>query len=361
MSGSSVFKQAITEIAREKAKFRKSPPPSHLEEMPYRDEVRGKKPEEKLLPISPPLKEMSSTRMSSVEPSYASVQTLPSSAAFPWKDFRPMGEPKKKKPRSVNTVTLFVIARKMIGAEWKKAKGNTKSSSQIQMEKLEREAKQYRLIEDEQRREQEKAQLKYDKYKKDLEKILFDVADKLMEEQDEMNLEKANKVVENNFGNVGRLYNLDWKDNGLDVWIEPWDEKWARQKRGITTPSLFHLRMNDKLQIDSIKVVEEKEVVLKQQKKRIERELGTSMEKEETRGLRDDEISKLVEKKLNDIGRVIFLKRLQDDRWISSLEPWEEIRQRNISGSTDPVGTTQIEVNYSREKGRFSFVPYTKK
>jgi len=245
----------------------------------------------------------------------------------------------------------------MIAQEWRRALGVKKRDRRL--DQLEQEAAFWKDGREEEKRKQDQATLKFEKYKKDLEKPLRDIGVKMVAEKDDMNLEKANKLVEDAFGNVGKVYNLDWKENGLDIWIEPWEEKWARRKRGEKHPVIFYLRMNDRLEIDSINLVEDKEIIISQKKKMMERELDSSVDKEEIYGLDDEEISQLLEKKLSEMGRVIDLRRLQDNRWIATIEPWEEIRQLNIKGTEGPVTRTQIEINCS--EGKFSFVPQTGK
>lgn len=361
MSETSIRKQALTEIAREKSRFydKKSPSPGFSREIPFRQEVSKNEPEIEEIPSKERTPALSSP---SEESSYGqfNVHKIPTQREFPWKEFSPLGEPKKEqKVKHLNTVTIFLMAKKLINREWRKAKGIKKKD--YRLEQLHREAAAWEAIQEERKREQEQAAMKFEKYKKDLEKLIRDIGAKMVAEKDDMNLEKANKIAEDTFGNVGKVYNLDWKDNGLDVWIEPWDEKWARQKRGDNNPVIFYLRMNDRLEIDSIKLVEDKEIVISQKKKMMERDLESSMDKEEIYGMDDEEINQLLENKLNKKGRVTELRRLQDNKWIASIEPWGEIRQSNLKGSTEPVATTQIEVNYSKEKGKFSFVPHTRK
>lgn len=364
MSGTSIRKLALTEMAKEKARAygKESPSSGSIREIPSRQDVKKNEPDieeiaskEKIPTISPPFKEIPSE-----ESSYGqfNVHKIPTQREFPWKEYNPLGEPKKKqKVKSLNTVTIFLMAKKMINREWRKAKGVKKKD--YRLEQLEREAAAWRAIQEEDKREKEQATLKFEKYKKDLEKLLHDIGEKMVAQKDDMNLEKANKIVEDAFGNVGKIYNLDWKENRLYVWIEPWDEKWARQKRGDNRPVIFYLRMNDRLEIDSINVVEDKDIIISQKKKMMERELESSIDKEEITGMDNEEISQLLEKKLNEKGRVIELRRLQDNRWIASIEPWEEIRKLNIKGTEGPVASTQIDINYLR--GRFSFEPHTGK
>ena len=364
MSETSIRKQALKEMAREKARVfdKESPSPGSLQEIPSRQEVKKNEPDieeiaskEKMPTISPPFKEISLE-----ESSYGqfNVHKIPASQEFPWKDYNPLGEPKKKqKVKTLNTVTIFLMAKKMINHEWKKAKGIKKRDHRL--EQLEREAAAWKAIQEEDKREKEQAVMKFEKYKKDLEKLLHDISEKVVAQKDDMNLEKANKIVEDSFGNVGKVYDIDWKDKGLDVWIEPWEEKWARQKRGDKNPVIFYLRMNDRLGIDSINVVEDKDIIISRKKKMMERELESSIDKEEITGMDNEEISQLLEKKLNEKGRVVELRRLQDNRWIASIEPWDEIRQRNIKGTESAVPSTQIDINYLR--GRFSFEPHSGK
>lgn len=364
MSETSIRKQALTEIAREKARVydKKSPSPDFSREIPFRQEVSKNTQEIEEIPSKERTPALSSPteEIPSEESSYGqfNVHKIPTQREFPWKEYSPLGEPKKKqKVKTLNTVTIFLMAKKLINQEWKKAKGVKKKD--YRLEQLEREAAAWNSIKEEKKREREQATLKFEKYKKDLQNIIRDVVEKMAAEKDDMNLEKANKIVEDTFGNVGKVYNLDWKDKGLDVWIEPWDEKWARQKRGESHPVIFYLRMNDRLEIDSIKLVEDKEIITGQKKKMMERDLESSIDREEIYGMDKEEISQLLEEKLNEKGRVIELRRLQDNRWIASIEPWEEIRKRNLKGVEGPVASAKIEINYL--KGKLSFVPHTGK
>lgn len=364
MSGTSIRKKALKEIAREKAlsygkrsasfgSFREIPSQQKTEESEAEIEELSSK--EGTLNVSPPIGEKIVEEPSS---SQFNTHGIPSFSGFSWQQYRPWGESKKKeKPRSVNTATIWCAAKKMIAREWRKAVGIKKRDRRF--DQLEHEATVWAERKEEEKRKQQQAKLKLEKYKKDLEKPLQLIGDKITEEKNNITLERANKLVEDAFEDVGKVYNLDWKDTVLDVWIEPWEEKRTRQKGGAAHPVIIFFRINNQLEIDSIKFIEDEEVVV-QKKRMMERDLESSIDKEEILLKSEEEISKLLENKLSEMGRVIDLKKFQDNRWIASIEPWEEVRQRNINrGGKGPVSRTQIEINCS--EGKFSFVPQARK
>lgn len=362
MSGTSIRKQALKEMARERARSygKKSTSFGSFQEIPFQQEAKENKSEIEELPSKEGISTIPTpTEENPVEESPTgqfNTHRIPSPSTFTWQQYSPWGETKKKeKPRYVNTVTIWCAAKKMIAQEWRRALGVKKRDRRL--DQLEQEAAVWGEKREEEKRKQQQAKLKFEKYKKDLEKPLRHIGDKMTEEKDDMNLEKANKLVVDAIGNLGKVYNLEWNENGLDVWIEPWEEKWARQKRGGAHPIVLCFRINDQLEIDSIKLIEDEEAIV-QKKKMMERELESSVDKEEIIRMDDEEISQLLEKKLNEMGRVMELRRLQDNRWIASVEPWEEIRERNIKGKS-PVTRTQIEINCS--EGKFSFVPQARR
>lgn len=364
MSGTSIRKQALKEMAREKAQFygKKSASFNSFKKIPSQQEVKDNEAEIEELPPKAGISTIPCPRQEKpVEESSISqfnIHTNPTLSAFTWQQYTPLGEAKKKdKPRSVNTATIWCAARKIIAQEWRRALGVKKRDHRF--DQLEQEAALWKEKREEKKRTQYQAKIKLEKYKKDLEKPLRLISDKITEEKDNITLEKANKLVENAFENLGKVYNLEWKDTLLDVWIEPWEEKRARQKREEAHPVIIYFRINNQLGIDFIKFIEDEDVVV-QKKKMMERELESSIDKAEIPLMDDEEISQLLEKKLSEMGRVIDLKRLQDNRWIASIEPWEEIRQRRIKREKkSPVARTQIEINCS--EGKFSFVPQTRK
>ncbi len=358
MSGSSIRKQALKEIAKEKARDygRKSPFFGSFREIPSQQETLENEPRiEEISTIPSPTEEIPAKESSAAQ---FNTHQIPSLSTFNWHQYNPWGETKKKeKPRSVNTATIWCAAKKMIAQEWRRAVGVKKRDRRL--DQLEQEAAVWKERREEEKRKQERARIIFEKYKKDLENPLHDISEKMVAQKDDMNLEKANKLIEDALGNLGKVYNLDWKDKGLDVWIEPWEEKWTRQKRGDKNPVIFCIRINDRLEIDSINLVEDKDIIISRKKKMMERDLEKSIDKEEIHGLDNEEISQLLEKKLNEKGRVIELRRLQDNKWLASIEPWDEIRQRNLKGTEGAVSSTQIEINFL--SGRFNFEPHTGK
>lgn len=362
MSGTSIRKQALKEIAREKARSygKRSPSFGSFQEIPSWQEAKEDEVDveelaskESILNVSPPIGEKIVE-----EPSSSQLDThrIPSFSGFTWQQFSPWGETKKKeKPRYINTVTIWCAAKKMIAQEWRRAVGVKKRDRRL--DQLEQEAAIWNERREEEEKKEQQAKLKLEKYKRDFEKPLRHIGKIMIEEKDNITLKRANKLVVDALGNVGKVYNLDWKDDGLDVWIEPWEEKWARQKRGGSHPAVCCFRINDHLEIDSVKLIEDEEAIV-QKKKMMERDLGSSIDKEEVVRMDDEEINLLLEKKLSEMGRVIDLKRFQDNRWIASIELWEEVRQRNIKGRGS-VARTQIEINCS--EGKFSFVPQARK
>jgi len=361
MSGSSIRKQALREMARERSLSygEKSPSFSSFREIPSQHEAKENKVEiEKLPPKEIKLNVSSPTADNPVEESSSSQFNVQTLSSFSLHQYKPLGESKKKEePRSVNTATLWCAARKMIAQEWRKARGVKKQDCRF--DRFEKEAASLKERREEEKRKQEQVKIRFEKYKKLLERPLSRIGNKITEEKDNITKENADKFIEDAFENVGRVYNLEWKDTAVDVWIEPWEEKRARQKRGGVHPVVVYFRINNRLGIDFIKFIEDEEVVV-QKKRMMERELESSIDKEEMASMSDEEVSQFLDKKLSEMGRVIDVRKFQDNRWIASIEPWEEIKKRRIKeGGKGPVARTQIEINCS--EGKFGFVPQTMK
>ena len=334
MSGTAVRREGMKEIAREKARMlgKVSPEPYSPEEDRKRgsseEQQEGKKlpPEEKPFfeQISPDEVDLGARRVDDT--------------SFSWTQFSPWRKEgkKKKAPRFLNTVTIWCTARKMIDREWRKAKGTPKKDRGLAV--LEQEAAQIAIVikerEEAEKIRQQEAEARFRKHKQKFEEALKTIGERMVEEKETLTSTKALRLIEDTMGGIGKVYNVEWRDDGCDVWIEPWEERWPRQKAGETLPVIYKLEINDKMEMASYDLVKDERIIKKQQERMLANQLEKSVDEPLHEPLEEDKqpsnIEASLEKRIDQIGRLIELKKQKENIWIASVEPWEEMRKRNI-------------------------------
>jgi len=253
-------------------------------------------------------------------------------SAFNWTQFAPwekgMG---KKKPKALNTTGIWLMARREIAQVWREAKGIKKRNPRI--DALEREAAMYGQKQEEERLRQEKARAEFEKQKANVDEVLKIVGKKILEEKDNLAAEKAVSLFEDAFGATGKVYNVDWREDGCDIWFEPWEQRWRRSNKA-KLPVIYNLKINDRLEVVSCDVIEDEKLIAEQQEVLLERQLqkgepGESLD-EEFLGVDEEDIKAGIEKKIEKVGRLVELKKLKENTWLATVELWDQMRIRNV-------------------------------
>lgn len=334
MSGTGVRREALKEIAREKARMlgkdsaRPYSPEEDRKREDYPEQQEGKKPfpEEK-------------TFFEQISPDKINLaERKTDDSSFSWMQYSPWRkEGKKKTPKLLNTATIWCMARRMIAQEWRRARGTKKKDRGL--DRLQREVAAWEERKVAEKIQQQEAQARFRKHKQKFEEALKTIGERMVEEKDNLTSTGALRLIEDAMGGIGKVYNVEWRNDGCDVWIEPWEEKWPRQKRGETLPVIYKLRINDNLEMVSYELVENKKIRREQKERVLVNQLEKSVLLEED----EQDIKASLKKRIDQIGRLIELKRQEENIWIAIVEPWEEMRKRNIERKgQEPVVTEAI-------------------
>ncbi len=259
-------------------------------------------------------------------------------SAFNWTQFAPWEKGGgKKRPKSLNTTGIWLMARKEIAQVWREAKGIKERNPRIDI--LEREAAMYGEKQEKERKRKEEAKAEFEKQRSKVDEVLKIISQKILEEKDNLTAEKAASLIEDAFGATGKVYDVQWREDRCDIWIEPWEKRWSRQDREL--PTIYKIDINDKLEMVSYDLVEDEEVRLKVKEQMLANQLDESPD-EEFLGS-DEDIEGTLEKKLADVGRFVELKRLDENAWVATVELWEQMKIRNIERKGEgPIETEAI-------------------
>ena len=262
-------------------------------------------------------------------------------SAFNWIQFAPWEKGGgKKRPKSLNTTGIWLMARREIAQVWREAKGIKERNPRVDI--LEREAAMYGEKQEEERRRKEEAKAEFEKQRSKVDEVLKIISQKILEEKDNLTAEKAASLIEDAFGATGKVYDVQWREDGCDIWIEPWEKRWSRQNREL--PTIYKIRINEGLEMVSYDLIEDEEVRLKVNEQMLANQLNQLDESpdEDLLGA-DEDIEGALEKKLADVGRLVELKRLDENAWVATVELWEQMRIRNIERKGEgPVETEAI-------------------
>ena len=328
MSDIDVRRQALREIAKEKSSIRGEVPSE-----PSLEEDREGQEQE--------AKELQEEGMSFKQASPEKIileKRREGDSTFPWTSFAPWKKEKKEKPMSLNTVTIWCMARKEIAQEWREARGVTKKDCRKEL--LEREAAMWQEKREEERRRQEEVKARFEKQRVKVDEALKIIGQKILEEKDNLTAEGAITIIEDAMGAIGKTYNVEWRRDGCDIWIEPWEERWSRQNRGL--PAIYKIGINDELKMASHDVIKGEDVRLKVKEEMLANQLEKPLD-EEPLGADEEDIKDALEKRTAEVGRLIEFKKMKENTWLTTVEPWEDMRIRNVERKGEgPIETESI-------------------
>lgn len=325
--GVSERRQVLREIAKERAKTESKDlsQPSIEEDKGQQQETEGGMPFEQISPEQLILE----GRMDVGD-------------SFSWTQFAPWGREKKKRVKPMNTATIWLMARKEIAREWREARG-TKPKRNPAIDLLEREAAMWGEKQEEKRTRQEEARAEFEQQKVKVDEVLKIIGQKILEEKDNLTTEKAMGLIEDAFGAAGKVYDVEWREDGCDICFEPWEERWPRQ-RGGEAPLIHRIRVDDKLEMVSYDLVEDDERGQKVKEVMLTNQLKESADEEPLAVDEDEEDIKIrIEKKIEKVGRLIELKKLKERTWLATVELWEAMKIRNVERKGEgPIETESI-------------------
>jgi len=335
MSEIAVRRQAVSErrqVLREIAKERASTEGKDLEE----DKAGGQQETKEIQEEGMPFEQFSPEKIFS--------ERGTDESGFSWSQFAPFKR-EKKRVKSLNTATIWLMARKEIAAVWREARGTPKKKNQ-QVERLEREAAVYWEKQEEEKRRQEEVKARFEEQKGKVTGALEIMGQRLLEQKDNLTTEKAGALIEDAFAPTGKIYSVDWREDGCNIRFEPWDERWRRSNRP-KLPVIYNLKINDRLEIVACDIIEDEKSVAEQQVALLERELqkkesGESLD-EEFLGVDEEDIKAGIEKKIEKVGRIIELKKLKEGAWLATVELWDQMKIRNVERKGEgPIVTESI-------------------
>ncbi|MEW6685011.1 MAG: hypothetical protein AB1393_02235 [Candidatus Edwardsbacteria bacterium] len=272
-----------------------------------------------------------------------------------WVQYKPWQkeEDGKKKQIPLNMATIVALRKKLIAAEWARALG--KRTQDTRLHDLEREAVVWKQRKEEEKRKKEEIRMRIEKHKEVLNEALIEFGERLKDQKDAADPKMASGLLEEVSENAGEVFDIEWQENRCLIWIEPWEEKKCRRISGFDIPIIYRVEIDENFQISSFEEVEDEEVI-----ESLREELLTKPLRESLRGIsfnidNEDEARQLLEDKFSEIGRLISLERTADG-WLATIEPWEEMRLRNVKRKgKPPIVTEEIEIGW--KDGKLEFVP----
>ncbi len=331
MSEVAVRRQAVSEriqVLREIAKERAGTEDKYLEE----DEGREQQETKEGMPFE------------QISPEKLLLERRDDDSAFNWTQFAPFKR-EKEKARSMNTATIWLMARKEIAAVWREARGTPKKKNP-KVELLEQEAAAYWEKQEEEKLRQEEVKARFEEQKVKVDGALQIMGERLLKEKDELTVKRAAGLIEEAFAPTGKIYNIDWREDGCDIWFEPWEERWRCSNKA-KLPAIYNLKINDRLEVVSCDVIEDEKSIAEQQVVLLEREIqkgesGESLD-EEFLGADEEDIKAGIEKKVEKVGRIIELKKLKEGAWLATVELWDQMKIRNVERKGEgPIVTESI-------------------
>lgn len=271
-----------------------------------------------------------------------------------WAQYKPWQkeEEKKKKQIPLNMATIVALRKKIIAKEWARALG--KRTQDTRFYDLEQEAAMWKQRREEAKRREEEISMRIARHKEVLSEALIEFGKRLRDKRDTTDPKELSALLEESLENAGEVFDIEWEENECLVWIEPWEEKKLRRFLGFDIPVIYRVKIDENLEISSYEKVEDEEVIESLKEEILTRPLKRSLEGVSFNIDNEKEAQQFLEDKLLDIGRLINLER-PEAGWLATIEPWEEMRLRNIKrrGKT-PIVTDEIEIGWKDGKLEFA-------
>ena len=247
----------------------------------------------------------------------------------------PKKEKEEVKPRTINTATVVAIRKKLMAQEWRRALGISRPDPRMVL--LDKEASQWKERREARERQEAEEKRRMEELRGQLQACLRVFRKKLYEVRHSLTPDIAVQLFEEAFDTLGQVVDLKWEKDGCRAVIEPWEEKKRRRREHLPEPILYELCIDQELNISSYeKIKDEKRRRAEEARYFLKPLTNVIREKSPQVGI------KVLEEGLSEAGRIVTLDQ-QGDRWKAVVEPWEEMRVRNIErGGHPPVVTYDL-------------------
>lgn len=122
---------------------------------------------------------------------------------------------------------------------------------------LEQEVVERKKNKEEKERRIEEEKKRIQRQNEMLQESLQIFGEKLLSAEGDTDAEFAVELFEKCLENTGEVMNVNWAGDGCDVWIEPWEEKKLRRRRGDNLPVVYRLKIGKQLDIISYERVDQ--------------------------------------------------------------------------------------------------------
>lgn len=276
---------------------------------------------------------------------------VPSDASIGWFQFNPWKkEEPKRKPR-LNMATIRMMGKRIMATEWARAIGKKRPDPRVNA--LEREARLFQEKREEAERRAAEQRQRAQRQMKRIARALQAFGRKLVEERVTTS-DRALELLEESLKSVGQVFEVNLNGEGCEAYLEPWEERRARNHRE-TRPVIYHLKIGDRLEVTSYEPASEK--VREALQGAMEAKRVRDFLSKERPGLREFD-SKAVEQAIGKTGRVIEVEQY-DGGWRALIEPWGEMRRRNIERKGQPpIVTYELRLNKNLEHLSYEIVNF---
>jgi len=328
-------KAAIDEIAREKARILGGKYP-HKSSLERKAETLTRGFEyQKWIQSKPVIEVPAGDTTSAIAFQEVSSEEFPKKALShsvldSWRPVKGKEEEKKEdaKPRIMNTATVVKLRKKLMAVEWRRARGITRPDPRVV--ELEKEAATWKERKEASERQEAEEKRRMEEQSVQLQDCMRTFGKRLYEVRNNVTPDMAARLFEDAFDMLGEVVDLKWEEGGCIAVIEPWEEKKRRRKEHRTEPSLYELHIDQELKIVSYEKIKDEK---KQRAERIRHFLKPLMNVIREKSPQVD--IDVLEEALSEAGRIISLKQVNGG-WAATVEPWEEMRARNIERGGQP-------------------------
>lgn len=262
--------------------------------------------------------------------SRASEKKSETGEGFNWQPYESDQGKVEKKPKDLNPASVSLIARKIMAREWAMALGRGRS---IEDEKsvLERNAEEFRQKKEAEREKKEIEEKRANEQRKALEGALRSFGRALVKAPKPVLPATAETLLDAAFSDLGEFISITWLEDGCRILIQPWEERRLRRENGETMPAVFQATVDDNLMLASYERVENPDLLQQTQNEIILKNILSSFRRSARQDLHSFEDA------VAEGGRIIKSIKA-DGGWKIEVEPWEEMRIRNMErGGQPPV------------------------
>jgi len=275
--------------------------------------------------------------------SRASEKKTAINEGFNWQPYESDRGKAERKPKDLNPASVALIARKIMAREWAAALGRGRAVEDEESV-LERNAEEFRQKKEAEREKKEIEEKRANEQRKALEGALRSFGRALVKAPKPVPPETAETLLDGAFTDLGEFISITWLEDGCHIFIEPWEEKRLRRENGEMTPAIFQATVDDNLILSSYERVENPDLLQQTQNEIILKNILLSFRRSARQDLHSFEDA------VAEGGRIIQSTKADGGRKIK-VEPWEEMRIRNIErGGQPPVVTYVIKTDKAFER-----------